>query len=125
MLQAVAAALYNDFAIVADRAHPVLKDIRQSLLAFGADGALMSGSGSTLFGLFASPRMLRVARRRCRRTFRHSSSNAASGDAAIGIESFASPLRAHAQTVSRPLTLSASIAAPLPFATTSPRDITT
>ena len=57
-----AAALYNDFAIVADRAHPVLKDIRQSLLAFGADGALMSGSGSTLFGLFASPRMLRVAR---------------------------------------------------------------
>jgi len=60
--QAVAAALYNDFAIVADRAHPVLKDIRQSLLAFGADGALMSGSGSTLFGLFASPRMLRVAR---------------------------------------------------------------
>jgi 4-diphosphocytidyl-2-C-methyl-D-erythritol kinase len=60
-LCAVAAALYNDFEVGADRAHPVLKDIRQSLLAFGARGALMSGSGSTVFGLFASLRTLRVA----------------------------------------------------------------
>ena len=60
-LQAVAAALYNDFAAAADAAHPVLKDIRQALLAFGARGALMSGSGSTVFGLFASLRTLRVA----------------------------------------------------------------
>jgi len=60
-LHAVAAALYNDFAVGADGAYPVLKDIRQSLLAFGASGALMSGSGSTVFGLFASLQMLRVA----------------------------------------------------------------
>jgi 4-diphosphocytidyl-2-C-methyl-D-erythritol kinase len=58
---AVAAALYNDFEAGADRAHPILKDIRQSLLAFGARGALMSGSGSTVFGLFASLQTLRVA----------------------------------------------------------------
>lgn len=60
-LHAVAAALYNDFEASADRAHPVLKDIRQSLLAFGARGALMSGSGSTVFGVFASLQPLRVA----------------------------------------------------------------
>lgn len=60
-LHAVAAALYNDFEVGADRAHPVLKDIRQSLLAFGARGALMSGSGSTVFGVFASLQTLRVA----------------------------------------------------------------
>jgi 4-diphosphocytidyl-2-C-methyl-D-erythritol kinase len=60
-LYAVAAALYNDFEAGADRAHPILKDIRQSLLAFGARGALMSGSGSTVFGLFASLQTLRVA----------------------------------------------------------------
>ena len=41
----------------------VLKEIRQSLRAFGAAGALMSGSGSTIFGLFASLRTLNVARR--------------------------------------------------------------
>ena len=61
-LSAVSAALYNDFEIVADRAHPVLKEIRQSLRAFGAAGALMSGSGSTLFGVFTSLRTLNVAR---------------------------------------------------------------
>ena len=58
---AVSAALYNDFEVAADRAHPVLKEIRQALLAFGAIGALMSGSGSTVFALFASARALRVA----------------------------------------------------------------
>ena len=51
---AVAAALYNDFELIAERAHPVIKEVKQALLAFGAQGALMSGSGSTVFGLFNS-----------------------------------------------------------------------
>ena len=51
---AVAAALYNDFELIAERAHPVIKELKQALLAFGAQGALMSGSGSTVFGLFSS-----------------------------------------------------------------------
>jgi len=55
---AISAALYNDFEIVAERAHPVLKDLKQALLAFGARGALMSGSGPTLFGLFDADRPL-------------------------------------------------------------------
>jgi len=67
--QVVAAALYNDFEVVADRAHPVLKEIRQALLAFGALGALMSGSGSTVFALFASPGALRVAQAALRQRY--------------------------------------------------------
>jgi 4-diphosphocytidyl-2-C-methyl-D-erythritol kinase len=44
--------LYNDFEISIERKYPVIKEIKQSLLAFGADGALMTGSGSTVFGWF-------------------------------------------------------------------------
>jgi 4-diphosphocytidyl-2-C-methyl-D-erythritol kinase len=61
-LASIAAALYNDFEIVAEREHPVLKSIKQALLAFGAYGALMSGSGSTVFGLFSSLAHLDAAR---------------------------------------------------------------
>lgn len=50
----VAATLFNDFEACAERAHPMLKEIKQALRAFGAGGALMSGSGSTVFGLFRS-----------------------------------------------------------------------
>ena len=41
--------------------HPVVKDVKQSLLALGALGALMSGSGPTVFGLFQSRQKLEVA----------------------------------------------------------------
>jgi 4-diphosphocytidyl-2-C-methyl-D-erythritol kinase len=51
---AMAAALYNDFEVVAERMHPVVRELRQALLALGARGALMSGSGPTVFGLFES-----------------------------------------------------------------------
>jgi 4-diphosphocytidyl-2-C-methyl-D-erythritol kinase len=44
--------LYNDFEISIERRYPIIKEIKQSLLAFGADGALMTGSGSTVFGWF-------------------------------------------------------------------------
>ena len=57
----IAASLYNDFEIVAERMHPVVKDVKQSLLALGALGALMSGSGPTVFGLFQSRQKLEVA----------------------------------------------------------------
>lgn len=44
--------LYNDFEIVMEKKYPVIKEIKNDLLAFGASGALMSGSGSTVFGIF-------------------------------------------------------------------------
>jgi 4-diphosphocytidyl-2-C-methyl-D-erythritol kinase len=43
----------NDFETVVFPRHPQLKSIKGKLLKIGADLALMSGSGSTLFGIFA------------------------------------------------------------------------
>ncbi len=42
----------NDFEPVVFRRHPQLESIRHTLSGLGARPALMSGSGSTLFGLF-------------------------------------------------------------------------
>ena len=47
--------LVNDLEPVTERAFPVIKAIKRMLLAHGAAGAMMSGSGSTVFGLFADP----------------------------------------------------------------------
>lgn len=46
------AALHNDLERVTLVRHPVLQQIKQRLLQLGARGALMSGSGATLFGVF-------------------------------------------------------------------------
>ena len=47
--------LVNDLEPVTERAFPVIREIKRLLLAHGAAGAMMSGSGSTVFGLFAVP----------------------------------------------------------------------
>jgi 4-diphosphocytidyl-2-C-methyl-D-erythritol kinase len=54
--------LINDLESVTDKAFPVIKAIRRLLLANGAVGALMSGSGSTVFGLFANRERADAAR---------------------------------------------------------------
>jgi len=55
--------LVNDLEAVTERAFPVIKRIKRLLLAHGAAGAMMSGSGSTVFGLFASPEQAISARK--------------------------------------------------------------
>lgn len=47
------AALHNDLEQVTLARYPLLAEIKQLLLEHGASGALMSGSGATIFGLFA------------------------------------------------------------------------
>ena len=44
----------NDFEAVVFRQHPQLKSIKEKLLKLGAWRAMMTGSGSALFGLFPS-----------------------------------------------------------------------
>ncbi len=56
----------NDFESVVFRQHPQLESIKGTLLRRGARPALMSGSGSTLFGIFPS----REKRDRAVRLFR-------------------------------------------------------
>ena len=45
--------LYNVMEAVTGRKHPEIAAIRETLLSCGADGAVMSGSGPTMFGLFS------------------------------------------------------------------------
>ncbi len=51
----------NDFAPVMEAEYPVLREIRLLLGARGAEAAMLSGSGSTVFGLFADERSARAA----------------------------------------------------------------
>ena len=44
--------LHNDLEAISLKMHPELHDLKQLLLFHGALGALMSGSGPTLFGIF-------------------------------------------------------------------------
>lgn len=59
-----AAHLCNDLEAVATQRCPVIASIKAELNRSGALGALMSGSGSSVFGLFASADEARKARQR-------------------------------------------------------------
>ncbi len=48
----VAEELYNDLEKVSLQRYPVLSEIKERLMANGALGSLMSGSGPTVFGVF-------------------------------------------------------------------------
>ena len=43
----------NDFAVPIERAYPEVRDVREKLERAGAVLAMLSGSGSCVFGLFA------------------------------------------------------------------------
>ena len=45
-------AAENDFETPVFKTHPILRGIKQKLLAAGAEAALLSGSGATVFGVF-------------------------------------------------------------------------
>ena len=51
-LRSVISELHNDLESVSLKMHPELENLKQLLLDHGAQGALMSGSGPTLFGIF-------------------------------------------------------------------------
>ena len=48
----IAKYLCNDLETVTTNRYPAVEEIKQMLLSLGANGALMSGSGPTVFGLF-------------------------------------------------------------------------
>lgn len=57
----LAKGLFNDLETVSIGMHPVLADIKKYLLTYGALGALMSGSGPTVFGLFETEQQAIIA----------------------------------------------------------------
>ena len=54
-------AAENDFETPVFHAYPLLRDIKQQLTAAGAEVALLSGSGATVFGIFPDEAGARVA----------------------------------------------------------------
>lgn len=48
----IAACLYNDLRRVTIREHGIISDLEDILVSLGAKGAMMSGSGPSVFGLF-------------------------------------------------------------------------
>ncbi len=52
----------NDFEIPVFKTHPGLQEIKQKLLAQGAEAALLSGSGATVFGVFRDAAVAQQAR---------------------------------------------------------------
>jgi 4-diphosphocytidyl-2-C-methyl-D-erythritol kinase len=59
-------AAKNDFEATVFKAYPVLHKIKQELLAEGAEAALLSGSGATVFGVFRDETTARRAEIRFR-----------------------------------------------------------
>lgn len=57
----LSALLVNDFEGPVFEKYPVLRKIKRDLLGLKAEGALMSGSGSTLMGFFKSEANARIA----------------------------------------------------------------
>lgn len=57
----MAEGLHNDLETVTAAAHPVIRRIEEALLAHGALGARMSGSGPTVFGIFENEEGCRAA----------------------------------------------------------------
>jgi 4-diphosphocytidyl-2-C-methyl-D-erythritol kinase len=58
----VSEGLKNDLEKITLARHPVLNRLKKLLLSYGASGALMSGSGPTVFGIFATEEQARNAR---------------------------------------------------------------
>lgn len=58
---AVAERLHNSFEFTALKQWPELIRIKEAILSFGAQGALMTGSGPTIFGIFSDPEALHEA----------------------------------------------------------------
>jgi 4-diphosphocytidyl-2-C-methyl-D-erythritol kinase len=57
----IAAKLHNDLETVTAAAHPVINRIEEALMARGALGVRMSGSGPTVFGIFETEDACRSA----------------------------------------------------------------
>src|SRR5262249_7401786 len=56
----------NDFEEAVFREHPRLRALKEKLIKFGASPAMMSGSGSSLFGIFGSRKLVNRAIRNFR-----------------------------------------------------------
>jgi 4-diphosphocytidyl-2-C-methyl-D-erythritol kinase len=66
LLDLVRTGIENDFEAVVFPQHPELREVKKALIREGAGYASLSGSGSAVYGLFASPRQASQAAARLR-----------------------------------------------------------
>ncbi len=59
----------NDFEIAIEKKYPVILEIKKALLGLGADGSLMTGSGSSVFGIFKDKKETAEARKIMRKKY--------------------------------------------------------
>lgn len=59
-LQGIARSLFNRFEEAVFPAHPELANLKEALIKAGSEGALLSGSGSTVFGLFGKRKEMKA-----------------------------------------------------------------
>jgi 4-diphosphocytidyl-2-C-methyl-D-erythritol kinase len=55
------ASWFNDLEPIVFKQYPWLSEIKKEMLTLGAKGALLSGSGSTVFGIFDNPEIAKNA----------------------------------------------------------------
>ena len=65
-MKAVAASMGNVLEAVTVPMYPVIDEIKKEMMAAGALGAMMSGSGPTVFGLFENRAAAKTAQRKIR-----------------------------------------------------------
>ena len=63
--------LVNDLEQVTIARYPVIGEVKETMIQYGAQAALMSGSGATVFGLFAESGKAALAMRHFQRRFQH------------------------------------------------------
>jgi 4-diphosphocytidyl-2-C-methyl-D-erythritol kinase len=68
-LAGVSRSLFNSLEAPSIRKFPVLELIKKAMCDDGASGALMSGSGATVFGLFADRKAAEISAQRVREQF--------------------------------------------------------
>lgn len=65
----IVAGLHNDFEPVIGEKYPIIKEIKEKLMDLGATGSLMTGSGSTVFGIFQSSQKALEAKKAMKKCF--------------------------------------------------------
>lgn len=68
-LVGISKKLSNVLETVTIPAHPIIQNIKETLLELGADNSLMSGSGPTVFGLFFEETLAQNAYQKCKEIY--------------------------------------------------------
>jgi len=60
-IKKIASTLHNDFEIWTFKKYPIIKEIKNKMLKYGALGSLMSGKGPAVFGIFNDFKKTKIA----------------------------------------------------------------